>query len=77
MARRITIKKRSDGRFVIMTSKADKVLDDCKGYGYYNRYTAYAGFVRYTTRRWQKYRRELRKHEREETSSNTDTGRSL
>ena len=39
------IRKREDGRYVILGLKTDKVIDDCRGYGYLSRETAYYGFV--------------------------------
>lgn len=71
------IKKREDERFVILAPNSDRVIDDAWGYGYRTTATAYAGFTHFKVKRWQKYRRELRKHEREETSSNTHIKGSL
>lgn len=71
------IKKREDDRYVILGLKTDKVIDDCRGYGYLSRETAYYGFVLYVSKRYQKYKREQRKNEREKASSQTNRERPL
>ena len=71
------IRKREDDRYIILTPKADKVIDDAFGYGYRTRETAYAGFTHYWVKSWQKHHRELKKHEREKASRNTCIERPL
>lgn len=71
------IRKREDNRYVILGLKTDKVIDDCHGYGYLLQETAYYGFVLYTSKRYQKYRREQRKNERDKASSQTNRERPL